>query len=238
LPIADFGRAIAVGCAMLALTGCAKFPVTAATQHTRLIFTMTVAGHIRDGSQTAETPYIYLVAVNPSTDLFPTTQGPQPVIAPPWGNGLVAGGVTHFISYSLQQSPHYFIYKFTDPGLSTWGPVGAPLQFDEPNGTATIRFEIDTSQIAPSLVNPDTLQSVQVNFLTMNRQPQGNDTGSKFWDALGNGTDPGSVNDYVRIPLTASQTFTNADFQDLEPQGDVPDPDLDIVNWSVEVRKP
>src|SRR5690349_3833866 len=91
-------RAFAFGLVTALTVGCAKFPATGGNQNTHLIFTMRVAGHIRNGTQAGEpTPYIYMVAVYPSTDLFPTVQGPVPVITAPWGNGMVAGNATHFI---------------------------------------------------------------------------------------------------------------------------------------------
>ncbi|HVT13294.1 MAG TPA: hypothetical protein VHE55_13595 [Fimbriimonadaceae bacterium] len=222
---------------MIVSAGCAKFPATSSAQNIHLIFTMSVAGHIQDGSQSGEAPYIYIIAVNPSTDLFPISTGPEPVISQPWGNGFVAGGATHFIQYALGQVSPYTVYQFTDSSLMAWVATGVPINTS--TTTNKIQFEIDISQIKPSDVSDvSTLQSVQVNFLTMNRRPQGGDTGSKVWDALGNSGDPNSINDYVRIPLTSSRIYTNADFQDLEPQGDCPDPNLDIVDWSVEVRKP
>lgn len=223
----------------LVSTSCARFPAVGGGQNVHLVFTMTVAGHIQDGSENGEAPYIYMVAVNPSTDLFPTVTGPQPVIAPPWGNGFVAGNATHFIQYWLAQAAPYSVYKFTAPDLLQYGITGVPVSTSGPgpNG-ATIQFEIDISQITPTGVDPTTLQSVQVNFLTMDRAPTGSYSGQKFWDALGNSQDPNSVNDYVRIPLTSSRVYSNADFQDLEPGNDCPNPNLDIVNWSVEVRRP
>jgi hypothetical protein len=227
-----------LGC-ILAAASCAKFPANGSTQNIHLIFKMTVAGHIKDGSVQGESPYIYIIAVNPSTDLFPTVSGPKPVVAQPWGNGFVAGGATHFIQYALGQVGPYTVYEFTTPALDQFAATGVPINTVSPgpNGT-TLEFEIDLSQITPNGTLTSDLQSVLVNFLTMNRRPQGGDTGQKLWDALGDGHDPNTVNDYVRIPLTSSRIFTNSDFQDLEVPGDVPDPDLDIVNWSVEVRRP
>lgn len=218
--------------------GCAKFPVGPSTQNVHLIFKMTVAGHIKDGSQAGESPYIYMVAVNPSVQLFPTATGPLPVVTPPWGNGFVAGNATHFIQYALGQLGAYTVYVFTTPDLQQFGPTGVPISSTSPGGGRTIEFEIDLSQITPTGVVTADIQSVQVNFLTMNRRPQGSDTGAKLWDALGDGHDPNSVNDYVRIPLTSSRIWTNTDFSDVEVTGDVPDPDLDITDWSVEVRRP
>ncbi len=230
-------RAAALCVALLA-TSCAKFPAVSGGQNIHLVFTMTVAGHIQDGTQPGEVPFIYMVAVNPSTDLFPTVTGPEPVVAAPWGNGFVAGNATAFIQYYLQQGAPFAVWTFTTPDLLQYAQSGNVINSSGPNGGATIQFEIDISEVTPSGVLPANLQSIQVNFLTMDRAPTGSFSGSKTWDALGDSRDPNTVNDYVRIPLTSSRIWTNSDFQDLEPSGDCPNPNLDIVNWSVEVRKP
>src|SRR5579871_6077291 len=90
------------------LVGCAKYP-TGSTGVTskRVTFTMTVSGALNPN-------YVYIVALNPSTLLNPTTTGPIPVVAPPWGNGFVAGGCTYFVQWNPTQSPDYGIFQFTD----------------------------------------------------------------------------------------------------------------------------
>jgi hypothetical protein len=202
---------------------------------------MKVAGHIRNGLQEGEQPpYVYMVAVNPTVEL-PTVQGPISVIGAPWGNGMVEGNATHFIRYFIGFQPYpYTVYRFPTPDLLFPVAVGTPVSTLDPgtNGD-TIQFEIDLSQVLPSgVTDPNTLNYMQLNFLTMNRIPAPNDTGSKIWDALGDGRDPNGVNEFIRIPLNASRIWTNTDFQDIEVQGDCVDPNLDIVSWSVEVRKP
>ena len=115
--------------------------------------------------------------------------------------------------------------------------VGTPINVTPVTaGSNTIQFELDLNQIASSTAEAPLLQSLQVNFLTMDRVPQGNDPGSKTYDALGNTLDPTQINDYVLIPLNRSAIYNNSNFNNLEPTGDCPDPNLDISNWSVEVR--
>jgi hypothetical protein len=75
-----------------------------------------------------------------------------------------------------------------------------------------------------------------VNLLTMDVAPTDpNYPGPKFWDALGNSREPGSLNDYITLDLTSSRTYRNAELQN-EPEGDVDDPALDIVDWTIEIR--
>lgn len=213
------------------MSGCAKVPEGGSgAAGTRLAFTLRVAREIRPG-------YIYMVALRPSVDLNPIEQGPIPVIAPPWANGFVAGTVTHFVMWANTQSPRYLLYQFR-PGtnLIEYFAIGAPVNYVDVNpGEKVLRFEVDLSQLAPDAATAATYQSIQVNFLTMDRIPQGSG-GTKNWDALGNSALPGEVNSPITIPLRSSGTYDNARFNDLEVPGDVSDPDLDITDFSVEVR--
>ena len=216
---------------------CAKFPSTGGDGGGKIIiFRMKVDGKIRSGEEPGSggLPYVYMVAIRPSTSSNPIEQGPIPVIAPPWGNGFVAGNCTHFIWWNPQQFPRYAIYKFQDTLLNTYTQVGIPVTYtDVPQGGQEIRFEINLSQIEPDPVAAAALESFQVNFLTMDRIAQAGTT--KFWDAIGDGRVPSQINDYLIIPLRTSAVFQNSDNL-VEPRNDVQDPDLDIVDWSVEVR--
>ena len=116
--------------ACLLLTSCAKFPDTPdAGEGPRLIFRLKVDGKIRFGTENnvQSSPYIYMVALNPSELDNPTTQGPIPVIAPPWGNGFVAGNATHFIWWDPTQASPFTLYKFTNADLTQWSAVGVPI---------------------------------------------------------------------------------------------------------------
>jgi hypothetical protein len=214
----------------LALAGCAKFPGGGGGQgSTRLIFELELDGPINPN-------FVYIVALRPSTEDVPTTQGPIPVIAPPWGNGFVAGGVTHFVRWDVTQSPHYLIYQFRDSQLIDYFERGVPITFQEVEpGGRILRFEIELTQIAASQAEAESFRTLQVNFLTMDGVPQGSG-GDKSWDALGDGRLPSEINEYVNIPLRTAGVYDNRRFQDLEPRGDNPDPALDILDWSVEVR--
>ena len=211
------------------LAGCAKFPSgPGARRVTRLIFTLTVSSEINPN-------FVYIVALRPSTEDNPTTTGPIPVIAPPWGNGFVAGNCTHFVRWDVAQSPDYLLYSFLDPDLLQYVAIGVPVNFEDvlPGGKV-LHFDLDLDQIVPK-ADLDTFRSLQVNFLTMDHVPQGG-TGDKVWDALGDSRLPSGINQFVTIPLRSSGLYDNARFQDLEPSGDTTEPSLDIVNWSVEVR--
>jgi hypothetical protein len=224
---------------VLLLSGCAKFPdVPPLPTSKRIIFEMTVAGKIRSGQEqdSAGLPYVYMVALRTSTDINPTEQGPVPVIASPWGNGFVAGNCTHFVWWNPELSPRYALYQFRDATLNEWFQIGVPVTYEEvPLGGKRIRFELDLTQLAPTPEDAAALQTLQVNFLTMDRIPSGVG-GSKAWDALGDSRSVSEINSYINVPLRSSAIYDNRRLNNLEPQGDVADPDLDIIDWAVEVR--
>lgn len=223
---------ITLSLTLLFLSDCAKFPSETITSVKRLTFSMTVDGQINSN-------YIYIFALRPLNQLNPIDQGPLPVIAPPWGNGFVAGNCTYFVRWDPTTSPAYTLYQFRDSTLQQWFPIGVPVIYtDVPTtGGKTLTFELDLSQIAPTADAASQYQSIQINLLTMNTAPQGT-TGSKVWDAIGNGNDPSQVNTYLTIPLNVNGTYNNLRYNGIEPKGDSPDPDLDITDFSVEVRSP
>ncbi|MBN8689193.1 MAG: hypothetical protein J0L72_00230 [Armatimonadetes bacterium] len=222
---------------LLVLGGCAKFPATGTPRSTRLIFSYTMSGPVRTGAETGAggVPYVYMVAINFSPDSPPPTQGPIPVIAPPWGNGFVAGNATHFVWWDPTQSNDYLIYKFQTTDLTTFITTGVPISGDLVNvGSRRIRFELDLAQMIPDETERNNTRAMQINFLTMDRVPaSGTD---KQWDALGDGRFPSQINTVVNIPLDRAGTYSNTTAGNIEPTGDQPNPELDIEDWSVEVR--
>lgn len=231
---------------LVLLAGCAKFPNGGASQNTRVHFKMTVAGRIKPN-------YIYIVAIRWAKDNPPFDQnrGPIPVIASPWGNGFVAGRANVFMRWDSFQVPNYQMFRFTDPipddqvpanqsYLTNWQREKDPIDFvDVPDQGRTIEFDLDMSQIAPTGQVAD-IKSLQVNFLTMDRIPQGNDNGGKFYDALGNTRLPSGIDDFVTIPVDRNGIYNNTSglFQGVEITGDVDDPDLDITDWEIQVTLP
>lgn len=225
-------------CAGVVLSGCAKTPSGGGGQTgTRIIFTMDMDSAIRTGTESGSggIPYIYMVALRTSDQTNPTDQGPIPVIAPPWGNGFVAGNATHFVWWDPTQSSPYTIYKFNDVLLNQFAAIGVPVNYINVRpGDKRLQFEIGLNQLESDPTALAALRSLQVNFLTMDRIPQ---TGSdKLWEALGDGRLPSQVNQFLNISLLQNGTYTNQRSGELEPRGDQPDPSLDMVDWSIEVR--
>jgi hypothetical protein len=208
---------------------------------------MTVAGQIRPD-------YDYFVLFN-TTNSPAGSQGPIPIVAPPWGNGFAAGQFTSFIRIDqTQPNSGYGVYAVV-PGsnLRSFNYIGSPVQFTPVTaGTSTIQFQIPISELATSTISASQISTLQINFISTNRVPiDPNDTSPKLFDALGDATQIGGVNDPITISTAQSRVYQNSDFVSNpvqhEPSGDVTqagngifipanDPDLDIVNWSVEVR--
>jgi hypothetical protein len=204
---------------------------------------MTVAGHINPN-------YIYFVLFNPTSTPQQST-GPIPVIGIPWGNGFATGAFTAFLRYDPSQpNSGYGMYQVV-PGsnLLQFSPLTAPTQFtpvaSEPNQNQ-LQFQIPLSEIPTSSGTASSASYMQINILATDRIPTNpNDPGTKHYDALGDGRISSQINNWVTIPTTQSGFFNNS--SGLEPQGDVmlvgsgvntsdEVQDLDITDWSVEVR--
>jgi hypothetical protein len=215
----------------LSLFGCAKFPTGTVTDATRVIFRMQVRGEIR-------TDYVYIIAIRRSTDLNPTGDGPIPVIQFPTNNGFVAGNANYFVRWA-PETRQYTLFRFTDSTLNFNTPVGVPINtIDVTPGSKTLGFELSLEQLVDTPNTSNQLQSLQVNFLTMNRILDGSSGSSRIIDALGDTRQILELNQPVRIPLATSNLYDNARFGNLEPlDADCPDPDLDIADWSIEVRR-
>lgn len=215
---------IAVLALAFLLCGCAKFPSNQVQPSGKqLVITMTVAGRLNPS-------YFYFVAFNTNGD---TTQGPVPVVGPPWGNGWGTGNITFFVRYTQGV---YRIFRIV-PGTNNLGIVdtGAqPIGFVDPGPSGkTLRFTIDVSQIATTELPADQLESLTVNFISTDIQPEDpNFPGPKYYDGLGE-----TGNDFLTISLAGNRLYSNSEFN-IEPSGDVlnGDPDLDITDWSIEVQ--
>ena len=215
------------------LFGCARFPSSPPGSDGRKIrFWFKLAAPVNPN-------FVYIVAINDRDDTTGAQGGPAPIIARPWGNGFVSNKATHFIRFqSTQPSGGYSFNVFTDlVTLLTFVQTGIPINFVTPlPGDSIIEFEIALTQLRPPPGDPNLITGLQINFLSMDRVPTDpGDTNPKFWDALGNSTSPATINSYITIDAQQDRIYRNSDNQ-LEPQGDVQDPSLDIIDWRIEVR--
>jgi len=240
-------RFLAIALFVLPIAGCAEYPpgYGSTSSGGMLNITMTVSGQINPN-------YFYFVVFNNVNDPH-GVNGPEPVIAPPWGNGFVAGAATSYMEYTpTQPGDGYLFYNFTGSPPLQATAVGAPTQ-DTPvqAGSNTIEFRIPISELATSTVSASATNYIQVNFIATNTIPVDSLSSTlvppKEFDALGN-SNPGSgqLDDYITIPTNQSTTYSSTSTND-EPTGDeevcngsggyspINDPDVDISAWSIQV---
>jgi hypothetical protein len=188
---------------------------------------MTVAGIVSPDD-------FYFMALDFSGD---PSKGPLPVVGPPWGNGWGSGSVTHYVRIHGNQAEVYRIRPGTNLLESDF--LGRPFDYQPPVNNGSFGVTLDMDTLVPT---SSSVTSVNVNYITTDQvvvDPRF--TGPKLVDAFG---DDGSH--YITIPTRTSRVFSNEDFASrIEGPGDVllvPDrvhanaPNLDIVDWRMEVR--
>lgn len=228
-------RAPLVVLGIIGLAGCARFPDTpSVTGVRRLTVEVQVAGRIRPD-------YSYFVLFNLSNDPD-GREGPLPVVLPPWGNGFAAGAFTHFVRFDqFQPQGGYALYRvLPNSNLQGFEYLGVPLRA-EPVGTDTnhLRFEIDLVQFIPDVPTARAMRFIQLNLIATDRVPTDpNDLTPKNWDALGDSRL--GTSQYLSLRIDQNRIFRNSEVGPSvrEVEGDVRDPDLDIVDWRLEVRSP
>jgi hypothetical protein len=220
-----------LGLVSFILFGCAKFPTNISPDATRVIFRMTVRGQINPA-------YVYVFPIRTSIDPNPQGDGPTPCLQYPTPNGFVTGNLQYFVLWT-PDTQQYTLYKFTDSTLTFYTAVGVPINtLDVTSGSKTLGFELSLEQLVETPGTSSQLQVLQVNFLTMNAKLNQSNGNSRHIDCLGNTNLLTDFNEPVKIPLATTGLYDNQRFNFLEPiDPDCPDPDLDISDWSVEVRR-
>jgi hypothetical protein len=170
----------------------------------------------------------YFFAIDTTND---TSQGPLPTVAPPWGNGWGAGRITYYVQVDAAQPGFFGIYQF-QPGSNLLAAtyLGRPLSNSTLDNTNTLSFSLNLD----SLLDPSgaPAQNINVNFIATDRIPlDPNDREPKLVDALGQ-----IGNNYLTLNTQQQRIYQNSQSSDPETSGDVADPDLDIVDWQIEVR--
>jgi hypothetical protein len=202
--------------------GCARTPAGAVSQLKRQILVqMTVRGQINPQRH-------YFFAIDTSND---TSQGPLPTVAPPWGNGWGAGRITYYVQVDAAQPGFYGLYRF-DPKslLQTPTYLGRPIAYSPIENTNTLSFSLSLDDLLDP--NGAPAQNLNLNFITTDRIPlDPNDREPKLVDALGR-----VGNNYISINTQQQRIYQNSQSSEPEASGDVADPDLDIVDWQIEVR--
>ncbi len=217
---------------LLMLSACARFPETGQMVSKRLIVQFRVAGQIRPD-------YYYFILIDNDTDPLGVS-GPVAPVAPPWGgNGFATGSFQRFVEYNgALPFSGFLLYRVLDPDrLQVFQPMGPPLEASISPDRKTIRVVVDFASLALDGQDPADIRVLQVNIIATDRTPKDpTDTSLKMWDALGDSRQSPST--YLTLLTDTDRILRNTD-TGMEPEGDVVngnDPDLDIVDWQIEVR--
>ncbi|MDO8585965.1 MAG: S8 family peptidase [Armatimonadota bacterium] len=192
----------------------------------RLVCEVRVAGVINPNC-------FYYVAIDNDGD---PNDGPEAVIGPPWGNGWGRASITHYVQYdtSIPQGG-YGLFRIPDPDLLGKIYLGPPLNSIIPGpGGNTLRFALDLDDLAlPPQTDGDQIRTLDINLIATDVVPvDPSFVGPRQWDALGDH----SSSAFLRLDITPGRVISNTT-EGLEPEGDVSNPDLDIVDWSIEVQR-
>ncbi len=232
--------------------GCAKSPTSGGDDDASrkfLIVTMTVRGQIQP--RDSLTPYYYFCVIN-RTDTI-SDPGPVPVVDRPWGNGFAAPAPTAsgdnqgFIGFVKYDRSGYRCFRVIgNPTQGSFTDLGQPDGATAPQtGEKTLSFRFDLNRLK---LTPEEVEKryVQINLIATNNIPIAAEEAEKVWDALGDGrgdAGTGSLNAPITLDATQNIIRRNSDFN-TEPANDVrdhlgpivDDPNLDITDWSVEIR--
>ncbi|HSI72051.1 MAG TPA: hypothetical protein VK934_02645 [Fimbriimonas sp.] len=251
--------------AAIVSASCAKFPDTGpGSQFTRVTFRMKVAGKINTAQDDDFPYYVYDIAIRATPEINPEDRfAPVPVVAEGSPNGRMAGSPTHFVEFDTlnpQSADPFVLYRFatqaevpnpSDPtnpinlNSYTRSTRGRIVNFQDLDADPSVlQFDIFVNQLADTDDASKLLNSLQVNFLTMSRTALGGGTGTRAIDSIGDNRVPSDFNRYIRVDLRQDGVTNNTTgiTTNIEPSGDVypngiTDPDLDIIDWSIEVRR-
>jgi len=214
--------------AALMATGCANSPPGSVSGGRRLVVQMQVAGEIRSD-------YYYYFAIDTSGNPL---DGPEAVVGPP--NGWGAGKITHYVQV---HGGAFSLWKVlgTAPRLNDQN-IGQPRNFAFP-APNTLWFVIDLDQLDLPPPPIGSSQTIEVNFITTDDGsiPNPGQVIPRRWDALGDL----SSSTFFSLPLIPGASFSNGSAGGIETEGDVQDearnvvdnPNLDIVDWSIELQQ-
>lgn len=251
-------------CAVALASGCAQQPPgTTALSGKRLIVTLNYSGFINPnyhyffvinnaGNQNAPGPVA--VVLPPYGNGFAT------------GSGAQAGGFTDFVRFDSFQPGNngYSLYHVVgDPNRSTFVNEGSPISttrpdINDPRTGKQLQFQIDLSQIVtdsngtplPSeqaVAGAQSIRFLQMNIISTDVVPTDLATAiTKQVDSLGDTRTSTGQSSFVILDVSQNRVYRNRDFIgqfSFEPSDDdvfgttTPDPSLDLVDWSVEVRQ-
>lgn len=220
----------------MALSGCAKNPESGVVSGKLLVATLRVAGRISpiDTADPSVRRY-YFVAIDVDND---QNTGPWAVVGPPYGGN---GWVTSADPVNNVGLTSYFVMSPEDPNGNVYGILPGsyflgttaprpPIRCEIIESGAAMQVIIDLGQLATPTTSAENIRQLNINFITTNQLAVNPSYQYPYreWDSLGIGGQ-----DYISIDTDQSTTWSGED-----ERGDVSDPDLDIINWSVEIQQP
>jgi len=211
---------------LLLLAGCARWPEEPIEEQARTLLTMeiTVKGKIN--------PYYYYYFVF-DTDGDPT-DGPIPIaeISEPFdpGNGWGTGSFTHYIEF------HGGTFEVIRGGPDPSTPqvkLGPPFSFSIQERTLSVT--VNLNRLKAQETDPDYTH-LDLNFLTVNDLfLAGTFPPEREFDGLGL-----TGRQYIEeFDVRFDREISNSGLEGgtpLEMEGDVLDPDLDLMDWTIRVR--
>lgn len=248
-----------------ALAGCAQLPPGSATSLSgkRLIVTLFFSGFINPnyhyffllnnaGDQNAPGPVPVLLP--PYGNGFAT------------GSGANVGGFTDFVRFDNFQPGNngYSLYHVVgDPNRSTFALEGSPVttvrpDTSDPRTGKELQFQLDLSQIETdgngrplpadqAIAAARSIRFLQMNIVATDVIPADVNTPvSKMVDSLGDTRTSSARSSFVILDVSQNRVYRNSDFIGqlvFEPSDNdvvgtsLPDPALDLVDWTVEVRQ-
>ena len=209
---------------------------------------MRVRGQIQPS--TATRPMVYFVLINRTDNL--NDPGPVPVVQPPWGgNGFASAsqtGAQGFVGFVQYDPGGYGVYSLELGGIlhkpeeRLFQYLGTPEFSVTPRpGESELFLQIDLNR----LPNP-TARYVQVNLVTTDNLPVTPDDQPKLWDALEDGTQASSLQPWITLDTTINDRRANAttgkepaylDVRDRQIGPAIDEPNLDIVDWEMEIQR-
>lgn len=218
-----------------ALAGCAKNPSSGVVSGKQLVITLKVAGRISpiDPADPGIKRY-YFVAIDNDND---QNTGPWAVVGPPYGGN---GWVTSSDPVNSIGLTSYFVISPEDQSGSVYGILPGsyflgttaprpPIRYEIIDSSTAMRITIDLGQVETAAIPAANINQLNFNFITTNQLAVNPSYTYPYreWDSLGIGGQ-----DYISIDTNQSTTWSGDD-----EQGDVSDPDMDIIHWSVEIQR-
>ncbi len=258
-----YGRPAGALLALGLAAGCARLPPGSTTlSGKRLIVTMAYNGFINPNYH-----YFFIVnntndhsAPGPVAVLLPPYGNGFAT-----GSGASAGGFTDFVRFDNFQPGNngYTLYHVVgDPNRSTFVNEGSPVTTIRPDSSdprtgKQLQFQIDLSQLVTdsngkplpadqAVAAAQSIRFLQMNIVATDVIPADLATQvNKQVDSLGDTRTSTGESTFVVLDVSQNRVYRNSDFAGqnaFEPSDDVigasnPDPALDLVDWTVEVRQ-